>query len=197
MDKTVRLWDVRTGEETQKLKGHYNDVRAVAFSPDGKTVVSGSSDRTVRLWDIATGEKKKLEGHDSEVRAVAISPDGKKIVSGSGDRTVRLWNVSTGEEVRRFRTTRTVTQLVFDEQGTSLSTNEGSLSLRPYLGSSQSSNVLRPLSVELHQNWIRREGRDTLWLPYEYRGGRSSSHLDTLVIGQLSGAMSFFRIKNG
>jgi WD40 repeat protein len=54
-DKTVRLWDAGTGATLQTLKGHTDFVRAVAFSPDGKTVASASLDKTVRLWDAGTG----------------------------------------------------------------------------------------------------------------------------------------------
>jgi WD40 repeat protein len=67
----------------------------VAFSPDGKTIVSGGSDGTVRLWDTsgkAIGQPFK--GHEDAVNSVAFSPDGKTIVSGSHDRTVRLWDTS-------------------------------------------------------------------------------------------------------
>jgi WD40 repeat protein len=72
---------------------------AVAFSPDGKHIVSGSSDKTIRLWDAETGEmlQPPLEGHEDWVLAVAFSPDGKHIVSGSSDKTIRLWDAGTGE----------------------------------------------------------------------------------------------------
>jgi WD40 repeat protein len=77
------------------LEGHKHTVTSVAFSPDGKTIVSGSSDQTVRVWDAATGvEQHKITGHKSPVTSVAFSPNGKTIVSGSWDRTVRVWDAA-------------------------------------------------------------------------------------------------------
>ncbi len=67
-------------------------IGAVAFSPDGSQIISGSGDQTVRLWDAASGEElRQLIGHTSGVSSVAFSPDGKQIVSGSLDDTVRVW----------------------------------------------------------------------------------------------------------
>ena len=83
------------------LKGHTNWVRSVAFSPDGKQIVSGSSDKSVRFWEASTGnELKVLKGHTDFVRSVAFSPDGKQIVSGSDDESVRVWDASTGDKLK-------------------------------------------------------------------------------------------------
>jgi WD40 repeat protein len=69
-DKTIRIWDARTGEEVMKpLKGHTDCIASVGFSPDGTHIVSGSYDRTIRIWDARTGEEvmKPLKGNISSV----------------------------------------------------------------------------------------------------------------------------------
>jgi WD40 repeat protein len=102
-DKTIRLWNAKTGEERQKLIGHDDWVNTVALSPDGQTVVSASGDGTMRLWDAKTGEERqKLTGHDDWVNAVAFSPDGQTVASASDDWTVRLWDAKTGEERQKL-----------------------------------------------------------------------------------------------
>lgn len=74
-------------------------VYALAFSPDGKTLASGSDVATVQLWDAASGKKTgTFQGYGkSRVHALAFNPDGKTLASGSGDGTIRLWDLATGK----------------------------------------------------------------------------------------------------
>jgi len=83
--------------------GHSEYVNSVAFSPDGRYALSGSSDDTLKLWEVATGrEIRTFEGHSDSVRSVAFSPDGRYALSGSSDYTLKLWEVATGNEIRTF-----------------------------------------------------------------------------------------------
>src|SRR5258708_6012449 len=96
-DKSVRVWDAKTGEQLRELQGHTRSVRSVAFSLDGNRIVSGSGDKSVRVWDANTGgQLRELQGHTNWVSSVAFSPDGNRIVSGSGDQSVRVWDTKTG-----------------------------------------------------------------------------------------------------
>ncbi len=98
-DRTVKVWDAATGQETLTLKGHTQQVTTVAFSPDAKRLAAGSFDQTVKLWDAATGqETHTLKGHTAPVDRVAFSPDGTRLASAGQDGTVRLWNAETGQQ---------------------------------------------------------------------------------------------------
>ena len=82
----------------RSLEGHTGWVRAVAVSPDGRLIVSGSDDRTVKVWDLENGHLLgSLEGHTGQVTAVAVSLDGRWIASGSVDHTIRAWEVESSK----------------------------------------------------------------------------------------------------
>jgi WD40 repeat protein len=85
-------------EAVRTLKGHTQAVGAVAISPHGQWIVSGSYDGTLRVWHLSDGTHvRTLEGHTRYVRSVAISPDGQWIVSGSWDSTLRVWRLPAPE----------------------------------------------------------------------------------------------------
>ena len=97
-DKTIKIWDFKTGMCLNTLEGNEDSIDTVAISPDGKYIVSGSEDKTIKIWDIKTGEcLNTLEGHENFISSVAISPNGEYIVSGSWDNTVKIWDIKTGE----------------------------------------------------------------------------------------------------
>ena len=97
----IWLYDTATHQEVALLTGHTGGVWSVAFSPDGSTLASGSSDNTVRIWNTQTGAHiRTLTGHAGWVFSVAFSPDGDTLASGSLDGTVRLWEVNTGAPIR-------------------------------------------------------------------------------------------------
>jgi WD40 repeat protein len=78
--------------------GHKSRVNSVVFSPDGKTLATGSYDRTIKLWNASTGKcLKTFYSHSDGVNAVIFSPDSSILISASSDITVKLWDIATSE----------------------------------------------------------------------------------------------------
>ncbi|NEP90396.1 MAG: protein kinase [Okeania sp. SIO2C2] len=100
MQTTKSSW-----EGYESLESHGDQVRTVAFSIDGQTVVSGGEDNSIKVWTLKTGgEPRTLGGwmfsHSGWVQEIAFSSDGQTLVSGSNDGTVKVWNLGTGKLVR-------------------------------------------------------------------------------------------------
>jgi WD40 repeat protein/serine/threonine protein kinase len=109
VDSTIRLVDIRTGEIVRTFEGHRNVVGTLAFTPDGRYLLSGDSnasstgdDERVYIWDVETGESVlELGGHEMHVRSIAVSPNGRiAAVGDSGGTNITLWNLETGEQIR-------------------------------------------------------------------------------------------------
>ena len=111
--------------ELQTLKGHSDSANSIAFSPDGKTIATGSVDNTVKLWNLEGKEIQTLKGHSDRVSSVAFSPDGKTIATGSGDNTVKLWNLE-GKEIQTLKGhSDSVLSVAFSPDGKTIATGSG------------------------------------------------------------------------
>jgi hypothetical protein len=111
------LWTRFNSKQT--FLGHTGPVRSVAVSPDGKRIVTGSSDQTAKVWDAEKGQEVlSLKGLTNWVLSVAISPDGKRIVTGSQDQTAKVWDAVKGQEVLSLKGhTSFVTSVAFSADG--------------------------------------------------------------------------------
>lgn len=94
-DKTIKIWQLETGELIRTLTGHTEGVFAIALSPDGQIIASGSADKTIKLWHVETGELlATFTGHTHTVTALAFTTSGEILVSGSLDKTIKIWQKS-------------------------------------------------------------------------------------------------------
>lgn len=117
------------------LKGHGDGVYAVAYSPDGKFLVTASFDNTLKLWDVASGKEVRTyggaAGHTKQVICVGFSSDGSMIASGSTDNTLKVWDVPVSTPIRSLKTNDAAQAVALSSDGLKLAIGgkDGSLRL--------------------------------------------------------------------
>ncbi|PRP88502.1 hypothetical protein PROFUN_03219 [Planoprotostelium fungivorum] len=103
-DKTVRLFDITTGQNIRTFVGHNSSVSRAIFNPSGNLIITGSKDSTIKFWDISSGIcVRTISSHLGEVTSVEVNSNGTMLLSGSKDNANRLWEMSTARPVTRFK----------------------------------------------------------------------------------------------
>ncbi|MCG8420839.1 MAG: hypothetical protein MJE77_23200 [Proteobacteria bacterium] len=103
-DRTLRLWDLASGQAIRTMHGHSGPVTAVAVPDGGQQAISASWDRTLTLWDLASGQAiRTMHGHSGPVTAVAVLDGAELAISASSDRTLKLWDLASGQAVRTLQ----------------------------------------------------------------------------------------------
>jgi WD40 repeat protein len=130
----LRLKDLDTEKEIRSFTGHSAAIHAVAFSPDGSRLVTGSIDKTIKVWDARKGgELLSITGSNSMVESVDVSPDGRLIAScaNMNDDFVRIWDLQTGAELKRIKPRSHPWYASFSPDGTRLVSGhyDGTISL--------------------------------------------------------------------
>jgi WD40 repeat protein len=128
LDRLIHIWDVQSRAETSTLSGAQGAILALAWAPDGQTLISGGRDdsrdeqnTTLMVWNIRSGKGSPLNGHTDRVTSIALSPDGKTMVTGSYDQTINLWDATRYRIIERIAEHKKwVTATAFSPQGTLL-----------------------------------------------------------------------------
>lgn len=122
--EVIKLWDIGAGKELGTFSGHRFRVHSIAFSPDGKTLLTCGGDGTIKLWEVATQkELATLQGYKGGTQSAVFSPQGNLFASCDRDKTLKLWDVAERRILAVFEGhSNILTRVVFSQDGKTLAT---------------------------------------------------------------------------
>ncbi len=124
-DRSVRVWDLSTGECREKLHGHTGPVRALAFSPDGLRLASAGSDLSIKIWNVKDGSpRNSWHGHNDMIRSLTFSPDGNLLISAANDQTIKVWRSGDGTLIREIANQAKVQSVACSPDGALLASGD-------------------------------------------------------------------------
>ena len=181
-DKTIKLWDLKTGKVVATGKDHSDAVWGVAWSADGKRIASCGADKSVKIWDALSLKRLfTLSGHEDVVNSADFSPDSKSLVTASSDMTARVWSLGadSGTQIASFSGhSHSVLSAVFSANGSQIATSSADKSVRIW---KTDGVLIRTLSDA--KDWV-----------YALRFSKDQS---TLAAGTWSGDVLIWSLKDG
>ena len=153
-DSTVLVWNATNGDLVHRLTGFGDCVLSVAFSPDSRSVATGSRDNLVRVFDVQTGACRweSAGKHAGWVRCVTYSPDGKHVISASRDKTLKVWDADNGNELRTLSGhSKEVLYVSFSPNGLWMATSSADETIMLW----DARNYARSRTLSGHGDWVR------------------------------------------
>jgi WD40 repeat protein len=122
----IKILDAKTGKLIANLEGHRLEVQCLAWTSDGRTLISGAADCLIRTWNTTTWQQiNVMRGHADDIESIVISPNGRILASGSVDKTARLWNLENGQPIGSpLQHVDSVTCVSFSADGKLLATGD-------------------------------------------------------------------------
>ncbi|MCB2185575.1 MAG: WD40 repeat domain-containing protein [Deltaproteobacteria bacterium] len=164
-DHTIKLWKINGDqlELVKTLEGHNSAIYAMAFSPDGKHLISAGAGTHLRLWDLGTMEMMKMvKGHYAAINTLVFSPDDKTVATCSNDKTVKLWNAATLEEIKDFKGhSSSVYAVAFSPDGKELASAGSDRTIRVWdvASGKETKNIPDPDSVTVNAIVFSEDGK--------------------------------------